>query len=77
MARRNSNDRAVEVSEIAVEKEWTPEGEYGWTHSSGWTIGRYIVSGSAVFLLWQGREIRGRFDSFESAAAKHAELAEA
>jgi hypothetical protein len=71
----NDKGGAVEVSEILVELEWKPEGQYGWAHSSGCTIGRYIVSGSAIFLLWQGREIRGRFDSFESAAAKHVELA--
>jgi hypothetical protein len=31
------------------------------------------AGGPDVFLLWQGRECRGRFESLEAATAEHAE----
>lgn len=46
---------------------WKPEGLTGWIHPDGWTIGLYSVSGKAVFLLWEGRTPRGRYDTWEAA----------
>jgi hypothetical protein len=54
--------------------EWKQEGQYGWTHPSGWNIGRYVVSGTAVFRLWHGDETQGRFEHLEAAKTRHTEL---
>ncbi|WP_181154692.1 hypothetical protein [Burkholderia multivorans] len=34
--------------------DWKQDSEYGWSHPSGWNIGRYIVNGTPVFMLWHG-----------------------
>lgn len=47
--------------------DWKPDGLTGWTHPDGWAIGLYSVSGKPVFLLWEGRSVRGRFESWEAA----------
>ena len=60
------------MSEVVGEIDWKQEPPYGWSHASGWTIGRYVVSGKSHFLLWQGRDIRGKFDSLELAQEHHA-----
>ncbi|PFW66260.1 hypothetical protein C6Q28_12090 [Burkholderia multivorans] len=57
------------MSEVVAEAEWKQESPYGWSHASGWTIGRYVVSGVSRFMLWQGRDHRGNFDSLEAAQA--------
>ncbi|HUO61592.1 MAG TPA: hypothetical protein VMU24_13050 [Candidatus Acidoferrales bacterium] len=59
---------------IAVEAVWKQEGEYGWSHPTGWTIGRYILNGVPRFMLWQGRDNRGRFDSLALAQQQHETL---
>lgn len=53
---------------------WKKDSDYGWSHQSGWTIGRYVVSGQSRFLLWQGTAPRGRFGSLEEAMNRHIEL---
>lgn len=60
------------MSEVVADIEWKKESSYGWSHASGWTIGRYVVSGVSRFMLWQGRDLRGQFDSLGSAQAHHA-----
>ena len=60
-----------DMSELATIGEWKQDSEYGWSHPAGWTIGRYLVNGLSRFMLWQGREHKGRFDSFEDAVKQH------
>lgn len=36
--------------------DWKQDSEYGWSHPTGWNIGRYIVNGTPVFMLWHGGE---------------------
>ncbi|MFL9936447.1 hypothetical protein P0D88_47420 [Paraburkholderia sp. RL18-103-BIB-C] len=62
------------MSEVVAESEWKQDSPYGWSHASGWTIGRYVVSGVSSFMLWQSREHQGRFDSLEEAQKQHAAL---
>jgi hypothetical protein len=59
------------MSDAASETEWKLESPYGWSHPSGWTIGRYVVAGVSHFMLWQGRDHRGKFNSLEAAQAQH------
>lgn len=53
---------------------WKQDSAYGWSHPTGWTIGRYIVGGRETFMLWHGNEIQGQFPTLEAAQAKHREL---
>lgn len=63
------------MSEPVAEVEWKQDfSPYGWSHASGWTIGRYVVSGVSRFMLWQGRDNRGQFDSMETAQEQHEAL---
>jgi hypothetical protein len=59
------------MSEPSTIGEWKQESEYGWSHPSGWAIGRYLVNGISRFMLWQGHETKGRFDSFSDAVNQH------
>jgi hypothetical protein len=59
------------MSDPNAQTEWKQESPYGWSHPSGWSIGRYTVFGVSHFMLWQGREHRGKFDSLEAAQAHH------
>jgi hypothetical protein len=52
---------------------WTKVREYGLSHPSGRTIAKCIVNGTPVFMLWQGNDLRGRFDDADAAKAKHAD----
>jgi hypothetical protein len=59
------------MSDVVAQAEWKQDSLYGWSHPSGWTIGRYVASGVSHFMLWQGREHRGNFESLEAAQARH------
>ncbi|MBC8751292.1 MULTISPECIES: hypothetical protein [Paraburkholderia] len=59
------------MPEIAAQTEWKQDSPDGWSDASGCTIGRYVVSGVSHFMLWQGRDHRGNFDSLEAAQAHH------
>jgi len=54
--------------------KWKQERQYGWTHPSGWHIGRYVVGGKPVFRLWDGDKTHGRFDDLEAAKRHHTAL---
>lgn len=54
--------------------EWRQDSDYGWSHPGGWTIGRYVVDGTAVFELWHGGVTQGRFDDLEAAKLRHGEM---
>lgn len=58
------------MAEVPRESDWKQDSPYGWTHPAGWTIGRYVVSGVSCFMLWQGRDHRGKFDTLETAQAQ-------
>ncbi|MGF6637233.1 hypothetical protein [Paraburkholderia tuberum] len=59
------------MSDVASQTEWKQDSPYGWSHPSGWTIGRYVVAGVPRFMLWEGRDHRGNFDSLDAAQAQH------
>ncbi|WP_050453118.1 hypothetical protein [Candidatus Burkholderia verschuerenii] len=54
--------------------EWKQNSAYGWSHPSGWEIGRYLQNGEEIFMLWHGGETQGRFATLEKAIGRHAEL---
>lgn len=54
--------------------DWKQDSAYGWSHPSGWTIGRYVVNGVPTFMLWHGAETQGQFNTLELAKARHGEL---
>jgi hypothetical protein len=58
----------------AVMDDWKREGEYGLSHPTGWAIGRYIVHGKQIFMLWHGDQAQGQYSSERAAIAKHATL---
>jgi len=60
------------MAEVLIENVWTAAGDYGWSHPTGWTIGRYVVNGTPRFLLWQGQKVVDRFESFDEAVKHHA-----
>lgn len=53
--------------------EWRQNSDYGWSHPSGWAIGRYVVGGTPVFGLWHGGETQGRFEDLAAAKLRHAQ----
>lgn len=53
---------------------WQTINTYGYTHPTGWSIGRYRVSNEWITVLWDAREIHKRFSSPFAAAQYHAEL---
>ncbi|AEA65577.1 hypothetical protein bgla_1p1870 (plasmid) [Burkholderia gladioli BSR3] len=53
------------MSDVTAELDWKQDSPYGWMHPTGWTITRYVVSGASHFMLWQGRDHRGKFDSLD------------
>lgn len=59
------------MSEVVAENEWKQDSPYRWTHASGWTIGRYVVSSVSRFMLWQGWTPQGPFDRLEEAQKPH------
>lgn len=53
--------------------EWIKVSDHCWQHVSGnWTIGRYVVSGKDIYLLWEGQQPRGRFRTLGGAQTHHA-----
>lgn len=65
------------MSDVDTQTEWKQDSPYGWSHASGWSIGRYVVAGVSHFMLWQGRDHRGKFASLEAAQAGHRLLTKA
>lgn len=65
------------MSDVETQTEWKQDSPYGWSQASGWSIGRYVVAGVSHFMLWQGRDHRGKFASLEAAQAEHRLLTKA
>ncbi|WP_186027448.1 hypothetical protein [Burkholderia gladioli] len=51
---------------------WHVVSPYGYSHPSGWTIGRYRTDGVWETVLWEGTHIHGRFKNPLTAARHHA-----
>jgi hypothetical protein len=54
--------------------QWTIENEYYMSHPSGWTIAKYNVNESPVYMLWQGDTPRGKRGSVREAMSLHTQL---
>lgn len=55
--------------------DWTQVSQYGWTHSSGWSIALMNVHGQAGYMLSCNAIAHGPFDGLWDAKARHAILA--
>lgn len=60
----------------ALSGKWLPLGRYAWVHGE-WTVCNFISGGKEVYMLYQGKDTIGRYDTRDEAmrAAREKEAA--
>lgn len=64
----------LEQRDTMVALGWTVVSDYGYSHSSGWTIGVCRVRDHWVVELWDGTSLHANLDSPVAAARLHREI---
>ena len=65
---------SAELTYGVSSRGWRLEGEHALVHPTGWTIARYALKDTWIYILWRGDEKQGQFASTQAAKQKHATL---